>query len=268
MEGLNWLISPKGRGPVVVCLHGFLGGPDDWSEFAVALAARRPGIGVAAPALPMLWAGGIVPPARLAGDLEQALMHEGVSSAILAGYSMGGRAGLEITLRKPERFPEFVGISTTGGLETFGERQERRATDSRLAARMRSGNWREFLDYWWRQPVFCSPKRDLDPPSDYLTTRLRLNPSLMADWLEAWSPGRLESQWENLARYRGRTLWIAGSEDSKYVRESRRLNQTCIDSRSVVIAGCGHQLLREAPKELAFAVESFISERIFHQGSS
>lgn len=261
MEGLNWLVPPKGRGPVVVCLHGFLGVPGDWSEFAFELAARKPEIGVAAPVLPKQWAGRILPPGLLAENLEQALLSEGVASATLAGYSMGGRAGLEIALRKPERFPDFVGISTTGGLENVAARQERRAADSCLAARMRSGNWREFLHFWWQQPVFRSPKRVVEPPEDYLTSRLCLPPSLMADWLEAWSPGRLDSQWKNLAHYGGRALWIAGAEDPKYVRELQRLSQTCRDSRAVVIDGCGHQLLREAAVPLAVAVANFLPAR-------
>jgi 2-succinyl-6-hydroxy-2,4-cyclohexadiene-1-carboxylate synthase len=249
-------------GPALICLHGFMGGTGDWHSFAENL----PSCEVISVMLPGH-------DGHRPGDFSERLIATldalGRPSGVLVGYSLGGRLGLRAALEFPERFPVFVGVSTTAGLEGDLERRARFVADQKLADRLRacdSEGFEEFLSEWWNLPVFDSPYRKTEAFEGFLSSRRRLDPNLLADCLELWSPGVLSSLWSDLAGYPGRALLVAGECDGKYSRLAERMAAALRSGGNEILAGCGHRILEENPEGLARCVAGFLEATNFGIG--
>lgn len=256
-----------GNGPrLLLCLHGFLGEGSDWKKIADSFLASEPDWRVALIDLPGHSAeepGWKCPSAdEFSESLRDLVASEGWGTAAIAGYSLGGRLGLHAALSFPEVFPVFIGISTTAGIDDEAERARRVEADSALASRLRyGGDFESFLRGWWHQPVFASPARQDDDLKKFVTSRLRHDPVRMAACLEAWSVGRLPSQWSALPEYSGRALLLSGEADGKFTSVSIRMQDAFPDAKHHGIAGVGHQLLMEKPQEVAQALAVFFNQR-------
>jgi len=256
METLKFqTIGPKG-GPALVCLHGFLGTGSDWIPFAQELQRLRSDIQILLPDLPGHGKSVSISPQNFTDRLCETLDVAGISRATLAGYSLGGRLALAAAIEHPQRFPAFIGISTTVGIENPDERNARCEADTKLARRLREGSFESFLRDWWSLPIFESPKKT--PADEFLASRLTQNPVALAEVLEAWSPGFLPAQWSELRIYPGSALLLAGECDSKYSEAARRMAEEFTLGKYQILPACGHRLLEEAPRELARAVAEFL----------
>jgi 2-succinyl-6-hydroxy-2,4-cyclohexadiene-1-carboxylate synthase len=245
MERLKFHRLGSLDGPAIVCLHGFLGRATDWMVFAEAWLSENPGWRICLVELPGHDGRPPCGVEELALRLVELLDEEGMASCALAGYSMGGRLALHAALRFPERFPFFVGVSTTAGLE---DRKGRREADLRLAAQLRSsdaGDYRNFLREWWNLPVFDSPQKSPEALDRFLASRADHDPALLAECLELWSPGVLEPQWDRLPVYPGCAILAAGASDLKYVELSRRMASAFRIAEVAILSNCGHRLLEE-----------------------
>ncbi len=235
----------------MLCLHGFLGRATDWMAFAEAWLSENPGWRMCLLELPGHDGRPPCGVEELALRLVEWLDEEGIASCVLAGYSMGGRLAMHAALRFPDRFPLFVGVSTTAGLE---DREGRREEDLRLAAQLRAsdaGAFREFLHRWWNLPVFDSPRKSPGAFERFVASRAEHDPALLAECLELWSPGVLEPLWDRLPGYPGRAFFAAGACDLKYVELSRRMASSFRQAEAAVLPDCGHRVLEEDPIGLA-----------------
>jgi len=251
---------------VMLCLHGFLGEGSDWANFAEAFLSHTPDWSLVLVDLPGHCeeeAGWNCPAVdEFSRSLRTLVEDQGWGSAVLAGYSLGGRLGLNAVLSFPEVFPIFIGLSTMAGIEDGAERARRRDTDAALASCLRSGNdFTAFLREWWHQPVFASPARDGGSLEKFVASRQLRDPVCMAACLETWSAGSLPSQWSALASYPGRVLLLTGEADSKFAFAAARMQTGFRDAEHRAIAGAGHQLLVEKAEETALAVASFLKDR-------
>lgn len=248
-------LGPVG-GPALVCLHGFLGTASDWLPYAQDLQRLRPEIQILLPDLPGHGESVSIPPDNFTERLTETLDAAGIPCAAIAGYSLGGRLALASAIAHPHRFPAFIGISTTAGIESPLERTTRREADVRLAQRLRENSFDSFLCDWWSLPIFDSPKKM--PADEFLASRLAQNPTALAEVLEAWSPGVLPALWHKLSDYPGSALLLAGESDSKYSLAACRMSETFRSAQTQILPGCGHRLLDEAPQELARSVAEFL----------
>ena len=253
-------------GSVLLCMHGFLGEGSDWEKFAESFLAHSPEWQVVLIDLPGHSeedSGWLCPTAdEFSQSLRDLVAAEEWGTAAVAGYSLGGRLGLQAALSFPEVFPVFIGISTTAGIEDEAERARRVDSDSALASRLRSGgDFAGFLREWWHQPVFASPAREGVDVGAFLASRLRRDPVRMAACLETWSVGRLPSQWYALHKYSGRALLLNGEADAKFASAAKRMQAAFPNAKHHSIASAGHQLLMEKPQEVAQAVAAFLNQR-------
>ena len=265
MGPLNFHIRGTG-GRVLLCLHGFLGEGSDWEKFAASFLAHSPEWQLALIDLPGHSeedSGWLCPTVdEFSQSLRDLVAAEEWGTAAVAGYSLGGRLGLQAALSFPEVFPVFIGISTTAGIEDEAERARRVEADSALASRLRSGgDFAGFLREWWHQPVFASPVREGDDLKIFVTSRQRRDPVRMAACLESWSVGRLPSQWSVLNKYSGRALLLNGEADAKFASAAKRMQVAFRNAEHLGIASAGHQLLMEKPQEVAQAVAAFLNQR-------
>jgi 2-succinyl-6-hydroxy-2,4-cyclohexadiene-1-carboxylate synthase len=175
---------------------------------------------------------------------------------MLAGYSLGGRLALAAAIATPRHYPAFIGISTSAGLESPDERSARREADAWLATRLRQDSFEDFLRAWWSLPVFSSPKKI--PADEFLASRLTQTPAALAEVLEAWSPGDLPSLWSEIPAYPGSAMLVAGECDSKFAPLACRMARAFSSAKALILPGCGHRLLEEAPRRLAYAVAEFL----------
>jgi 2-succinyl-6-hydroxy-2,4-cyclohexadiene-1-carboxylate synthase len=256
MEPLKFQVLGSVGGPALVCLHGFLGTGSDWIPFTQTLLRLRPDIQILLPDLPGHGKSVSIPPLNFSAQLCNTLDAVGISRAALAGYSLGGRLALATAIELPQRFPAFLGISTTAGMESPDEKSTRREADAKLAQRLREDSFESFLRDWWKLPVFDSPKKA--PIAEFLASRLSQNPAALAEVLETWSPGVLPDLWNELPAYPGSVLLLAGECDSKYSLAAQRMSQAFRVAQTQILPGCGHRLLEEAPLDLARLVTDFL----------
>ena len=250
---------------LLLCLHGFLGEGSDWEKFAEAFLEHSPDWQLALIDLPGHSdeeVGWLCP---AADEFSQALCDlvaaEGWDKAAIAGYSLGGRLGLQTALSFPEVFPVFIGISTTAGIDDEEERTRRVDSDVALATRLRSGtDFAGFLREWWHQPVFASPARLDGDLENFVTSRQRRDPIRMAACLETWSSGRMPAQWSALPKYAGLALLLSGEVDTKYIATAERMQAVFQNAEHLVVPEAGHQLLMEKPQEVARAMAAFLNQ--------
>lgn len=256
MDALKFQILGSKGGPALVCLHGFLGTGADWQPFAKEFLRLCPDVQILLPDLPCHGESVSIPPEIFIERLASTLDSAAIPCAALAGYSLGGRLALSAALSQPDRFPAFIGISATAGIESPEERKSRREADAKLAKRLRQDSFESVLRDWWNLPIFDSPNKKNF--ADFLSSRSTQNPAVLAEVLEKWSPGVLPSLWNKLPAYPGDALLFAGEADAKYSLLARRMAESFRSAKTHILPGCGHRLLDEAPLELARAVADFL----------
>ncbi len=112
----------------VLCVHGFLGAPEDWAPLAAGLGPR---IGVAAWPLPGHGS-------RAVDSFESAVRALGAALAAfprpphLVGYSMGGRLAWSAAAAGHPHASLTI-LSATPGLASAAQRAARARADDRLA---------------------------------------------------------------------------------------------------------------------------------------
>src|SRR6201986_2556984 len=129
MDPVDLAHDDVGDGPVVVLLPGH---PFNRGMWAPQLTALRDRFRVIAPDLrgygdsPVT--PGTVPMAQLAADVGHLLDAKGITTAALAGLSMGGLVVMELAAAQPHRWWAYAFIATTAQRGTADEQQARRAS--------------------------------------------------------------------------------------------------------------------------------------------
>lgn len=242
------------RGPVpVICLHGFLGAPDDWTPLAHALGN---GFGVRACALP-----GHGSPA--VNDFVDAV--RGLQSILrsvpipphLVGYSMGGRIALAAALDPNIALASLTVISSSPGLHSGLERAERARADDRLADDLERRGLEAFVRDWYALPLFASLARRPALLRE-LSSRRAKGPSVeRANALRALTVGRQPSLWPDVPALKSRTLFIAGDQDEKYRALLTRAAGLCPRARLLTVPDAGHFPHLERPEFVHAALREF-----------
>jgi 2-succinyl-6-hydroxy-2,4-cyclohexadiene-1-carboxylate synthase len=261
MDALKFQILGSKGGPALVCLHGFLGTGSDWLPFAEEILRLRPDVQILLPDLPGHGESVSIPPENFVECLVATLDSAAIPHAAFAGYSLGGRLALTAALNRPDRFPVFLGISTTAGIDDEVERARRIDSDAANALRLRlGGDFEGFLRDGWPQPVFASPARKWGDVEEFVASRRQRDPLRMAACLETWSSGMIPSKWSGLMDYPGRALLLSGDADGKYTSLAARMQFAFQDAERLCIAGAGHQLLMDKPEGVAIAVAAFLNQ--------
>jgi 2-succinyl-6-hydroxy-2,4-cyclohexadiene-1-carboxylate synthase len=168
----------------------------------------------------------------------------------LVGYSMGGRIALQLALDDPEKVERLVLVSATAGLDVG--REERRRADEELAARIEAGTMEQFADAWMAQPLFAGTTADVKQV--WRADLLRNDPQELAVQLRTFGQGAMPPVWDRLGELTMPVAVVVGDRDEKYRAIGERLFEALPAGELHVIAGAGHGLPREAPRQLAAIV--------------
>lgn len=248
--------------PVLVLLHGFTGSTMSWETLGETFAQW----GFYVIALDILGHGhSTIPtdPQRYSiehcqSDILAVLKKLGVGpgEAILLGYSMGGRIALKTALSG--YFRALILESTTPGLATEQERQQRRRSDEVIAQCIEQYGIEAFVDYWERRPLFAS---QLDMP---LKVRLHLRQQRranditgLANSLRGVGTGAQPDLRPQLSTLTIPVLLITGSEDTKFTHIAEEMLQLIPQAKHTVIPGAGHTVHFEQAEVFASIVRKF-----------
>lgn len=263
VNGVHLNVESRGQGPALLSLHGFTGSLRSWDGLSRALADRFTVV-----AVDLLGHGlsdSPLDPQRYAAehavrDLVSLLQALGQPRAHVLGYSMGGRAALQLALEHPEIVRSIILESASPGIEAASERDERVRGDHALAELIEREGVEAFVDRWERVPLFAS--QSSLPPAVQLAqreARLRSTAAGLAGSLRGLGAGAQPALYDRLGGLRMPVLLIAGALDEKYSRLAARMASAVPSARVVVVAGAGHNVHLERPEEFNRLVADFIS---------
>lgn len=250
--------------PVIVFLHGFTGSTTSWREITKLLKGNYQTI-----AVDLTGHGKSTIPEDIVRysmdqqveDLEELFTELSLDQFILVGYSMGGRIALAYTVRHPMRVSSLILESSSPGLKTEVEREERQAADRRLADRITRDGLPAFIDFWGNIPLFASQKT-LSEEKQLAVRNERLSQSEigLANSLRGIGTGSQASYWESLGTVNLPVLLITGKLDTKFVNISREMQRDFPNVRHETIEHAGHAIHVEKPATFATMIEEHISE--------
>ncbi|HEX4437146.1 MAG TPA: alpha/beta fold hydrolase [Solirubrobacteraceae bacterium] len=230
----------------IVLLHGFSGTRRAWDGVAALLDPERyrplaldlPGHGERADDR---W------PITFKACVE-AVLEAAPKRFALCGYSLGGRVALHVALAAPERVSRLTVIAANPGIEDLKVRAERLAADERLAQRLESEPFEDFIESWRTQPLFAE-----DPPAvgEMARADQRRNDQLaMAAVMRGLSVGAMAPLWDRLGEFEMPVAFVAGTRDEKFRAIGERFAAECPPSTLKVVEG-GHGLPLENPEAVA-----------------
>jgi 2-succinyl-6-hydroxy-2,4-cyclohexadiene-1-carboxylate synthase len=235
---------------VVTLLHGFTLTGASWDELVAKMPAgwkwmapdlRGHGNARAAPCTMD----------ECAADLVALWDHLGVERSHVVGYSMGGRLALHLAVRLPDRVASLFTIGAHAGFEGDA-RQARRRADEALAERIEREGLERFVDSWEALPMFAGVARRGAGFSAWLHgLRLTNQAAGLAASLRGMGAGAMEPLWEPLGKIAIPSTFVAGDQDSAFIRFGRRLAESVDGSRLRIIVDSGHAAHFEKPDETA-----------------
>jgi lipase len=238
----------------VVCLHGVTG---HGRRFA-GLAARLPGLRVAAPDLRGHGRSGWEPPWGIethVADVLETVDAEGIERAVWIGHSFGGRLVLELAARHPERVERAAlldpAIRIRPDLALVAAERARADRIYLDPAKAMPGSW-----LYHTPPELLDAERaeHLEPVGDAFRWRYcRSALVTMLGELAAWGPPPEELS--------APVLIVRGSDESVVgPGQLERFRRALGDRLRVVEVPGGHEVLWDAFEETAAAVSMFLRE--------
>ena len=251
----------------LVFLHGFLGTPIEWLALLDRLPTAwrnrchcltLPGHSPEAPAA-MPWP-------LLADWLDAELTRRGIHSAILYGYSLGGRLALHYATSAQSlhadgrsKLAGLVLESANPGLQNQAARRERMHSDALWVQRLRHDPLPEVLVDWYHQGVFS----DLTPArrAELITLRRQHDPRRLAHMLAASSLARQPDLRPWLQCTDLPVLYLYGGADQKFANLATELLAACPTLEGARITSAGHNLHLTSPDEVVAVLVPWLQQR-------
>lgn len=249
----------SGTGIPVVLLHGFTGSKTTWSTFVSQwkdnfqlITIDLPGHGVTKTETPRTME-------ECCHDLAKMFEYLKLTKIHLVGYSMGGRVALSFANLYPELISSLILESTSPGIWSNKEREERIANDEKLAQRIETGGVPEFVDFWEEIPLFASQK-ELSKSSKQSVRQERLSQSEqgLVMSLRFMGTGSQPSLWGKLTRFPQPVLLIVGELDQKFITINQDMRQYFQYVNLVIVENAGHAIHVEKPTKFGKLVKAFI----------
>lgn len=260
----RWSYLEAGQGPLIVLVHGFTGSKENWLPLMRLLARHYR---VVAPDLPG-WGeserhsdadyGPLAQSERLAAFL-QAL---GAKPVLLVGHSMGGQIVGLMAARHPDRAERIVLMSSAG--VKFAENEFGREV---LAGRNPFEVTSRAQLHRYLHIVFADPPWVPWPVDEALVRRRRADGPFEQSVLDRIGRGpEAFALQDELGRIHTPTLLLWCRDDRVIdVSAEAIFHRGLPDSRTVLLAGCGHMPMMAQPDNVASAFGTFLASG--NQGS-
>jgi len=255
------LIGVDKTKPVLLFLHGFLGSRSEWTNLAGSflddyrcLLVDLPGHGESRSLDENDYT-----IQNCAQSLLQLLDKLEIEKANILGYSMGGRLALYLAVTFPSRCRRLILESSSPGLKTKIERDERAESDRELAANLEREGLEVFLKEWYDKPIFATLKERHGKLSGFFSQRRLSDPTGLAKSLRIMSTGKQPSLWGKLGEINLPLLLLAGEKDLKFSGIALSMADLCPTAEVRIIANAGHNLHIEQPEQFVRIVRDFLA---------
>ncbi len=248
-------IRVQGNGPAVVLLHSAVADHRMWDEVAASLALAHTVIrydmcGFGASPAPTT-------PFRYVDELASVLDKVGVTSAAIAGNSMGGGIALRFAFAMPERVTRLA-LLASGGVpgwewsEVMREYDE--AETAALVAQDFDAALRINLDMWVR-----GPSRPWTPELEALAERVSGPMRVSLENQTALNTHAVDEDPGSLGELRVPVLVGVGDYDAAdFTLIGERLAAEIPDAELVHFPDSGHLIPLEAPEQVAAELSRFL----------
>lgn len=273
--GISTHITYSGEEPgnnsTLLILHGFSGSSADF-EFFISSAPERLNVC----AMDLVGHGRSGSPESLKfytpEYLEKQILNVagalGLERFYLLGYSMGGRAALNFTLRHTSMVQGLILESSSPGIEDETERQERYEQDLRLATFIETNPIDLFAEYWMNIPLFASQKLLAAEILKRLReSKLKNNKIGLANMLRGFSTGIMPHMWNEVSKLCMPVLLLTGELDEKFTSVNKQMCQMLVDSGNDhvahrIVPRAGHNIHLERPDEFIHITRKFLANFI------
>lgn len=248
--------------PTVLFIHGFTGASSDWSEIIPQIDPNFSTI-----AVDLIGHRKTDSPddisfyeiTSIVQQLKYVIEKLGLDKITLCGYSMGGRVALCFANKYPQIIKGLVLESTTAGIKSDEERLTRIKNDEKLARKIIQNGIEDFIDYWMNLPIFESqknlPKQKL---KEIRTTKLKNNPTGLANSLLGFSTGKMPPLWERLNNFSFPVILLSGEFDQKYCELNKEMTILFPNSQHIIVECAGHNIHLEKPSDFVIFVNRFL----------
>ena len=236
--------------PPLLLLHGWMGNCEDYYEIVEILKLRFYCIAIDLPGhgkTEVIGSDLAYDFVNTAIGIIQLLDRLEIDRCAIAGYSLGGRLALYLALEFPDRFDRVMVESTSPGLATEIDRQDRVTHDSQIIDRLKSDNFSDFVNNWYRQSIFIGI--DLHPNfRDLLESRIKANhPHNLAKSLQYAGLGMQPYLGDRLKVHPQPLQLIVGALDLKFVAIAQSMQQKSPLITVEIIPDCSHNIHFQQP---------------------
>ena len=258
-SNFNYIKMGDPGGKAIIFLHGFMGCADDWLKVMKHLQPEYYCIAIDLPGHGATKVTGGEDKYKMeetAAGLKEFFSKKKLEKVTLCGYSMGGRLALYFAMKYPEMIDKLILESATPGIIDDKERAERLRSDELLSEKIINSDYAEFIENWYSMSLYGNIKEHPEY-GKLIKRRLKNNKQEIACSLRVMSTGRMQPQWDNLAKANLPILLIAGEQDSKYIEINNKIASINQKSELRIISGTGHNSHFEKPEIFVNYIKEF-----------
>ncbi|WP_347549183.1 2-succinyl-6-hydroxy-2,4-cyclohexadiene-1-carboxylate synthase [Pseudalkalibacillus hwajinpoensis] len=266
IDNLNFHIIDEGKGETIVLLHGFTGNALTWESFINKWSSSYRII-----AIDLIGHGESSKPAdaslytmeAMSRFLKEILDICRLDHVHLLGYSMGGRLALSFAMQYPSYVKTLLLESSSPGLRTVEEREERIRKDYALARKILDEGMLEFVSYWETIPLFSSQQHLSEALKSELREQRITNSEVgLANSLIGMGTGAQPSYWESLHELGIPVLLLTGEYDNKFISIAKRMASAIPRADIVQINDAGHTIHVEQTQIFDKMVVAFLEKHV------
>ncbi|MCB0744355.1 MAG: 2-succinyl-6-hydroxy-2,4-cyclohexadiene-1-carboxylate synthase, partial [Ignavibacteriae bacterium] len=183
-----------------------------------------------------------------------------LTNIILVGYSMGGRLTLDFTFAFPENVQAIVLESSSFGLTTKIEKEERIINDRKIAELISKSSIEDFITYWINIPLFNSLKSlSKKKYEKNIKEKIKSNNSIgLKNSLIGFSTGKMKNYFRLANKINQKALLITGELDNKFTNIAEKANNILPNTNFVKVKNAGHNVHLEKPQEFLKLLNTFL----------
>ncbi len=261
-NGISYHGQFSGKGEeVILFLHGFTGSHRSWCRFLPLLDQHYRLLTIDlighgqtdAPLDPIRY-----DIKQTATDLVELLQQLEIEKVHVIGYSMGGRVALTLASLYPDRVASLFLESTSPGLRTAQEREDRRKNDALLAQKIELEGLHAFIEYWEQIPLFANQHSLTDEAKHHLRAeRLSHQTIGLANSLHGMGTGSMPSWWDKLKDFSIPLQLVSGELDHKFCQIAQQMIIENQQFQHTIVSGAGHTIHLEQPQEFMRLLSQF-----------